>query len=338
MMLAIDSKNLQTITHPWAQGNGYVVEFTTAGGRPLGNNGDILMHKVFFSLMRDFGMHLLPEEKSARADYLVIPPSGALLDRYQAPTLLAKRLAQLPDKPVIIFPSSAKFDSLDPADMFRGRTAPVLWVLREKESFIHLADKWGNSLQRAGVTLALDHDVVISGQRYTVQTFRAAAGARGVEQSLLVSRLGIEATDMSGEQPTVQTASPLRSLAIAAYQHLPPRLAIPLRRLRTRTRQAQSNAKLLEQIPGEVRDLITAGCIHRLSLDISDPTLCTFGDYVGAIVSSAVVATNRLHVAIPSILLGKRVILVDSGYHKLRGVYENSLHEARNLTFISRDG
>lgn len=336
MTVGIDSSNLRAILEPWTRGRGYVIELATRTGRRLGNNGDMLMHGVFESLMSDFKMRLLPDEQAAYADYLVVPPNGALLDSYHAPRLLTERLAALPDQPLLIFPSSARFNTVDPATMFAGRTSPVLWILRERESFDHLARRWGGSLAASGVTLALDHDVVVSGQHHAIRIIREAGGPVSDREALLVARLGIESTDMLAQPVERERPSRLKSVAVAAYQHLPTPVAVPVRRWRTKARQDAANDALLKSLPDDLSAEIASRPFRHPILDVSDPTLCNFSEYALAVATSGLVVTNRLHVAIPATLLGHRVILVDSGYHKLRGVYENSLAGADNVTFVRR--
>ena len=50
-----------------------------------------------------------------------------------------------------------------------------------------------------------------------------------------------------------------------------------------------------------------------------------------------VVVTDRLHVGIMSVLLGKEVYLLDNDYGKLSGVYENSLQNRPNVHLMSAD-
>ena len=62
----------------------------------------------------------------------------------------------------------------------------------------------------------------------------------------------------------------------------------------------------------------------------------SFEQYASAIKEANLVVTNRLHVALPSASIGNTTILIDSGYHKLRGVYERSLSKVPNIFFLER--
>lgn len=44
--------------------------------------------------------------------------------------------------------------------------------------------------------------------------------------------------------------------------------------------------------------------------------------------------TDRLHVAISSYLLSKKLYIYNNGYYKCKGVYEKSLYNGKNITFV----
>ncbi len=68
--------------------------------------------------------------------------------------------------------------------------------------------------------------------------------------------------------------------------------------------------------------------------DVSDSTTTSWETYTAEIANASLVVTNRLHVALPSALLGKQVVLADVGYHKLRGVYQRSLSQLSNVQLV----
>jgi hypothetical protein len=109
------------------------------------------MHQVFRRLLRAYDIRLIPTA-AAQPDLLIIPPNGALLDIYQAPSIVRDQLARQPDIPLVIFPSSSRFQKVDPAQMFGARRSPSTWVLRESYSYDHLQEKWGETLGNAGVS------------------------------------------------------------------------------------------------------------------------------------------------------------------------------------------
>ncbi|WP_143056113.1 hypothetical protein [Pedococcus cremeus] len=234
----------------------------------------------------------------------------------------------------MIFPSSAWFESSDPASMFGERRAPSLWVLREQRSFEHLHDRWGASLKRAGVTLALDHDMVVSGREDISRLLRPHQVPMTERSPLVVSRLGAEAQDMTQDHAS-RDAPAWRRAAVRAYSRIPHEtLKIGVRRRVVRKDQQAANERMIAGLPANVRERVS---LTRASwYDISDPTLCDWNSFVRALGRSSLVVTNRLHVALPSTILGAETYLVDSGYHKLRGVYERSLGNVENIRLIRK--
>lgn len=301
----------------------YVLDLTDKRGRPLGNHGDWIMHRVFDRLLDDLGVDRVA---ASHAEAIVIPPNGALLDVYQAPGIIAERLRLLPDLPVYIFPSSARFVTSDPAEMFTGRRSPVLWISRERHSHEHLSRHWAASLSKAGVHLALDHDVVCSGHTYIPDLFPEAQP----RTALVVARLEAESKPL-GSRPT--SPSPSRKALVAAFTNMPSaRARQVVRRRVTSERQKIANAAMLATLGSKA--IAFEGHPPGINLDISDPSLCTRENYRRELAGAAVVASNRLHVALPAAILGRRVFLVNTGYHKLSGVYEQSLGDVPNLTFV----
>jgi hypothetical protein len=325
-----DLSGLRSLLAEWRGHAGYLVEYVGPRGIPLGNNGDELLGRVFVRVLRELGITLV--RRPSDASVLLVRPGGALLDRYQAPALLAGRLAQLPDLPLIIFPHSSWFERDDPATMFGGRRSPTLWISREERSHRHLRDAWGESLARAGVTLELDHDMVVSGNSYVAQVLGAVTGRTDVDDGLLlVARLGVEAGRM--EEP-IDRGTWYRRLAVRGLRRLPHRTLVSIRQRTTRDRQIAANSRMLTKVSSELatsRMPMSPWCF-----DISDPSLASFDEFARAVSGAAAVVTDRLHVAVPAAILGKRTILVESGYHKAGGVYEHSLRDMEAITFVRR--
>jgi Exopolysaccharide biosynthesis protein len=326
-----DLTGLRSLLADWHGAAGYLIEFVTPWGMRLGNNGDELLGRVFSRVLQEFGITLV--QRPREADVLLVRPGGALLDRYLAPTLLARQLARLPDLPLIIFPHSSWFERNDPATMFAGRRSPVLWISREQRSYDHLRQTWGDSLARAHVTLALDHDVAVSGHAYVAEILQAAARRPATEDGLLlVARLDAEAGRMAS---STNRGSWLYRLAVRGVSRLPrPALTI-IRQRTTRDRQLVANEHMLTTVTEQLDDALPT-TMSPWCFDISDPSLATFGQFARAIMGATTVVTDRLHVAVPAAILGKRTIFVESGYHKASGVYEHSLRGCAAVTFLRR--
>jgi exopolysaccharide biosynthesis predicted pyruvyltransferase EpsI len=331
-----DLSGLRSLLTPWRGRAGYLIEFVGPGSVPLGNNGDQLLGQVLVRVLRELGITLVRRPRDA--EVLLVPPGGALLDRYQVPGLLARQLARLPDLPLIIFPQSSWFERDDPGEIFAGRRSPTLWISRERRSYDHLHGSWGASLARANVTLALDHDVALSGHAYVPEVLRAAAAPSERDDGLLlVARLGVEAgrMDRAVARPVVRGAG-LRRIVAAGLRRLPVPALAYIRHRTTREQQLAANERMLAEVTERLGPERLPTTMSPWCFDISDPSLASFGQFAQAILGASAVVTNRLHVAVPAAILGKRTVFVEAGYHKASGVYERSLQECSAMTFLRR--
>lgn len=325
--------SILSLIKPWASQRAFEVPLAAHSGRAMGNHGDALMHRVYRAIATEAGYSFVDDVR--RAEVLVLPPNGALIDTYSFPRILRERLTEYPDIPLVMFPSSALFRSLDPAGLFEGRSAPTLWILREAHSHSHLGEKWSESLRRTRITLALDHDVVASGHERVPAILREAAPhARASVTTLVAARLDVEARSLGETAPQL---SHFRRTLVAGYLRLPVAVQRRVRRQITGTRQKHANAEIVGRVNADGDgQQVSLDTVSTGSMDISSPGLVSFSEYAAAIVSHRTVVTNRLHVALPSAALGNITYLVDSGYHKLRGVYEQSLRDVPNITLVSR--
>jgi hypothetical protein len=316
----------------WRGRRALVIPTTGRSGKPLGNNGDFLMQEVFHRILSALDIQAVGDARDA--EVVLVPPNGALLETYAFPDLLAERISGLTRLPLVVFPSSALFPNRDPAFMFAGRRAPTLWILRERYSFEHLDQQWGTSLHDSGVKLILDHDVVASGHAYVPSIIGGSAEPR---TALIAGRVDVEATSISGPRLTPSTDGGPGGLQLAA-RRVPygPHLTAATR-LARRSKLRLAASALLSDLPAELREEVDAavGRSHARFVDASATQYATFREYRSLIRDAGIVVTNRLHVALPAVALGKRVIIVEAGYHKLQGVYERSLAGVGNVSFVN---
>ncbi|MCT9819029.1 hypothetical protein N3K63_01875 [Microbacterium sp. W1N] len=310
--------------------NAYVVSMTDREGITLGNNGDALMHWVFDKLLAELRIERVGRDQ---AEIVIVPPNGALLEIYQFPKILAERLIGLEDVPIVIFPSSAKFDNVSPAFIFRGRRASTLWVFREQYSFDLMRSRWAEDLESVGVRLLLDHDVVASGHRFVVDLFESTPRRFAKRPLLLVgARTDVEAGSLDAEpSPAPVQRVWWKGLARRVFFSLPRGMRTRLARLLFRTRLHRSAQKLLARAEQSGYALIEP--ITR-EVDISATEFATFNEYRSIISRATTVVSDRLHIALPAAILGKRVVMVEAGYHKLEGVYRQSLADVPNVSLV----
>lgn len=303
---------------PYRGARALVVSTAGTTGRALGNNGDDLMHAVFYRILEQMSIAVVDSDP----DVVIVPPSGALLEVYSFPKRLSERLRGFEDVPVVIFPSSAYFPTEDPSLLFTDRTADTLLLLREHPSYEHLRKLWGDSLRRAGVRLEVDHDVVASGHEFVPDILRSSTG-RSVP-TLIAARIDREASSLNQGAAGGNGASSLlhRLADRVPYGPAYTRASRMVRRRRNR----EAALKLAAQAGSPAR--------NALSVDISARQFATFDQYCSTIVRSETVITNRLHVALPAAIMGKSVVMVEAGYYKLGGVYRRSLEGVPNVRFI----
>lgn len=312
----------------------YLVPLVDAQGKLLGNNGDILMHRVFQRILNDLDIRLTSAPN--QADVLILPPNGAMLETYSFPELFGRRLQQLPDLPLVLFPSSALFPRHDPSSLFSGRRSKTQWILRERFSFDHLTRNWGAELKRNGVELSLDHDVVVSGHRFVPEIVGTPLSA---DTWVIGARNDIEALPayMTGGLPIRRHAGLNTSLTRLALS-LPygPWLTTSARIAR-RHRQIAMGEALMDRAPEEIRrQFRSAGKV--IYCDASAIQFATFEQYMAVIRRANTVITNRLHMGLPAAVLGKQVVLIEGSYHKARGVYQHSLRCLTNVFFVGASG
>lgn len=328
--------SLTELLEPWRGTTAFIVSMLDDKGQMLGNNGDRLMHAVFYRILE----HLDIRTSSAHNDaqVVIVPPNGALLEMYKFPDLLKDRLRPFPNVPVVIFPSSAYFEKRSPAFMFTGRSAPTLWIFREAFSFAQIEGLWGEEIRSLGVDLALDHDVVASGHQFVGELVGHHRGSG--YGSLIAARVDREAlavrsqplADPEGTMEQLPARSRQLSARLSHLADLVPygTVRTTLTRIVRRNRLQAAGSAMLASLPDGIRKEVTGKERH---VDASATQYATFEEYLGWIASSDVVVTNRLHVALPAAILGKKVILVEAGYHKLEGVYKQSLERVQGVIF-----
>lgn len=314
---------------------GFLIDAVHGSGKQIGNHGDALMFEVFERIAHEAGITWVSDP--AEAEVLVVRPNGALLEIYSFPDILTEELRRLPDLPLVIFPSSALFPTQDPSRIFAGRTSPVVWVFREQYSFEHINDKWGSQLHEVNVRLVLDHDVVAGGNGYVPALI---GGPLAQKHVLIAARIDAEAP--SGK-PMVKsekggTAGPSK-LKRAVARLLTKTEPGPLRRMGfriyNRKRSAAASRKLIQQLPAGARAEVTSAHGPVRALDASAKHLVSYAQYKRLVRGASIVVTDRLHVALPAAIIGKRVFLVEAGYHKLTGVYQQSLRSLPNITLVN---
>lgn len=325
--------SLRALLAPYVGKRARTISMKDRKGRALGNNGDHLMLAVFQSILSEFDIEF--SDVLAEPDVIIVPPNGALLETYSFPLLLKERLVGFERIPLVIFPSSAYFPKKSPAFIFEGRTSDTLWILRERASFAHLESLWGRDLDASGVRLALDHDVVASGHQFVPAIIGESAASN---TTLVAGRCDREASSLDDQISNVMKGGSAGRfiniakwvLAAATWPRLGTMIARNLRAAKLRA----AGERLLKQ--AQCAGYFPNSRSGVVFVDASATQFMTFNEYREAIRTSELIITDRLHVALPGVILGKRVVMVEAGYHKLGGVYNQSLTGCRNVVLVEK--
>lgn len=299
-------------------------------GTFAGNNGDRLMHEVALHLLDTLDIRPYRRVTPTPVDLVVVPPNGALLEAYKAPWRLAEQLQSFRHTPLIVLPSSCWFPTTDPTAIFAGRSGPTIWMLRERYSYEHLQKAWGRELQAAGVELVLSADVVALGRRILPDIL---GHARDDGYLLVAARRDSEGAGALSHREAKFVRRAASRLAAASPGGLRLRRIYRNRFDRGYRRTA---ANLVHSLGAQ--DQYFVGADHRTMrcADVSDEGFASYSEYKDLVGSAGAVVTDRLHVGLPAALMGKPVVLLDSGYHKVQGVYERSLVSLPHVRLVSR--
>lgn len=308
----------------WQGARAVVISTADATGRALGNNGDDLMHAVFYRILEQLGIEVVDTDP----DVVIVPPSGALLEVYAFPKYLAERLRGYENVPLVIFPSSVYFPDRDPGFIFEGREAPTVLFLREDASRAHLEEQWAATLRDAGVEVVLDHDVVASGHAF-VPAILGSTTRRPLKR-LVAARIDREASSMRASASREGGAA-ASSILHAVADRIPYGTVYTAASRYARRTRNRAAAERLASRAGATLDGAT--CI-----DVSARQFATFEEYRTSILRAEQVITDRLHVALPAAIMGKDVTMVEAGYFKLGGVYRRSLAGVANVRLVSAAG
>lgn len=286
-----------------------------------GNNGDDLIRMGAMLAMQEAGLETI--ESPDDAEVIVINGGGGMIDESKGVVgRLRQYLAIVPQREIVVLPQSYKFETIDFASFFRGRSAPTTLFTRERYSLGFLE----SAGLPAGVRIGLDHDLA----------FRLADSEflRGVKSRLSAGHvLVVERADVEGT--TGAKMRPIGSKAVNRF--VPAAVKAPLRRMISRRRakawSAQSEFvsamrdRLVERVPA-------ASSLPLVALDISDRNNTDFDGFVDAIAGAAAVASNRLHVGVLAGLLGKPTLLASNSYHKIKGIQEMSMGDMPHVEFL----
>jgi exopolysaccharide biosynthesis predicted pyruvyltransferase EpsI len=297
-----------------------------ARGVDVGNNGDDLIIRGAEELLPRMGIQLV--DSPDQADVVAIRGSGSMLERYVSGAACLSHYSQnYPDKPLCVLPSSYLFPTTDLAQLIGQRSAPVTLFCREAYSYQHLT---AEQQLPDTCSVALDDDMAF---HLADSPLVAALTGREGRHLLMVERADAEhasrwrTREGSAARPVGRSLRSLVPLPIKRMLYP----AVNYLRSRHPSQWRQYAEGLVQR---EFPDL--AG-MPRVVQDISMRRVCDFDGFCQAVADASVVLTTRLHVGVMGALLNKPTVLFDGGYHKILGIYRQSMQNMPHVRVVEVD-
>ena len=326
---------------------------------PREDHGDHLAELAAEALLAAAGVYSI--KNPDRADLMVVG-SGGMADDFKGGFEPIESFARrFPIKPLVVLPSSFHLHAADVARVFMSRIEPAFVYAREQHS-IDILDSlripWP-------VSIGLDHDVTF--RLPETAYFQQLVESRAEQYILIVENRvppngepqrkpmgAIEPFPRSTVQlrPTVDpprgSESSLAASHTEALDHSEPSHPEGMfNRLRGFGRKLTSGFVRHRFPPEAAHTPFARGAAERIVAelprlrdlpvyadDIARPDLCSFARFGELIAGAAAVATDRLPVAILASLLDKPTWVRPGTYHKVRGVFRQSLTLRKNVRLI----
>jgi len=292
-----------------------------------GNHGDTLIELGARELLARADIRLVKDPR--RANAIIVNGSGGMIDlRGAALRRLERYCADYPETSIIVLPSSFLFTTTDFSAFFEGRTAEAVLFAREQASLEIISGIQYPTTVRIG----MDDDLAFS---LADTPLMRKLEQRVTNEHILI----VERADQEGVTPTTpanpanqSTPNPtlLRRIRNAIPQ--PVRTAAA-RRVRGRSLRPRQPASDFEKKAYTIASQ-EVGDMPAVIADISRQDLCSFNRFLDLIARSAFVVTTRMHVGILAAMLGKPTVMQPGSYHKIRGVYEQSLNRFDNARLV----
>jgi exopolysaccharide biosynthesis predicted pyruvyltransferase EpsI len=261
------------------------------------------------------------------AELIVMSGSGWMNDDYpRSVQFLCELAVSYPSTPLVVLPNTVTLRQSEPLsehlkESLSKRAAPTFLYAREEISYAALCE----AELGAGVEVGLDQDMAfhLVGSVW-LESCRKLASR---QHALIVERTDVERTT------AVSLSEPL--LPMWARSRFPDWLHQRIRQAKAWRHRAAATQTPFAQNARRVFLSTDAAALPVYAGDISDPQVCYFDEFADLIAKAGVIATNRLHVAVLSTMLGKLTYLWSGANHKIEGVYDYSLRAYPNVKLMS---
>lgn len=299
------------------------VPLINAKGKLVGNNGDTLMWLGTDRVERE--LELDPVDDPERSELIIIGGSGGMLEKMETiPRLFAEVCARFPKTPVCVLPSSYHYPTRPMSELIGRRQAETMLFCREPFSYQHLTEQ---QTLPGGCVVELDDDMA-----FELETEPAVSSRKNLQQRTV---LMVERTDVEHASVAMQP----KKLGVRAQisRKLPDSVKRALYPVLNRARAARSTPfrETCERLLHEHHpDLVP---VKRDIADVSNVNTCGFDEFCDRIAQAHVVFTTRLHVGIYSAMVGRPTFIFDGVYHKIRGIYDQSLKGRDGITLVPKE-
>jgi hypothetical protein len=316
---------------------------------PRADHGDHLAEIAAEALLAAAGVYTV--RNPDRADLMVVG-SGGMADDFKGGFEPIESFARrYPVKPLVVLPSSFHLHAADVARVFMSRIEPAFVYAREQHS-IDILDSlripWP-------VSIGLDHDVTfhLAGTEY----FQQLLAARSEGYVLVVEnrvppngepqRKPLATIELFDSPPAARPPLAASQSGSASNHEAQPGGGEGMfNRLRGLGKKLTGIAR--HHWPaGAAQTPFARGAVERLTAempklrdlpvyadDVARPDVCSFAKFGELVAGAAAVATDRLPVAILASLLDKPTWVRPGTYHKVRGVFRQSLALQKNVRLI----
>jgi len=261
-----------------------------------GNSGDILLQKSLHLYLKDHSFNLTIDSK--KADIILMHGGGSIDDVWGTGlTKFIDLLDNYPKKIIAVAPCTIHFTVTDFPEILSVYSQSIYIFAREQKTFTYLQDM----ILPVNVSINLSHDTafLLKGTEYLDKISKQCSS----ENILLALR-----TDKESKFLSFSLDGPPKNF----YEKL------MFRYIRYQLKSVIKNTD--------------ANIFLRENIHFDDISHKNFETFVTTIQRAKVVYTDRLHVAILSTILGKKVHLYDTKYNKVKDVYEQTLHNYPNIT------
>ena len=272
-----------------------------------GNSGDELIRKGTIKLLSDLGINTTAKPDEAG---VILYPGGCPTMYSQVMAGICETLETFRGAELVVGPATFQFGYSDWVEVFNGSSTRVAALFaRDPNSFANL--------QRAklcdNIEIGLSHDPAL----YLRDTEWLKDHKAAATNEYVLAAFRHDDEMMTGiEGKWIKNLQSL--LSKKTFKKL-----THWAKKRARQRRAHIASKLADS---------------KLPLKEVDVSGLDFDNFVRMIRNSKEVHTDRLHTMILAAMLGKPVFAYETSHQKLEGVYEQSLKDWANVTFISLRG